>query len=80
MKWKYPNNEVPEAEEKTKAGAKSLLQVSREIRSGESNNSRIVTIGITDSETEVQRVNLQRTQALIDCLLPHLGIDASDLV
>ena len=40
----------------------------------------MLRIGITDLETRVQQVNLQGTQALIDCLLPHLGIDASELV
>ena len=80
MKWKNPNNEVPQAKEKRKEGAKSLRQVIGEIRSCESNNSRILTIAITDLERRVQRVNLRGTQALIDCLLPHLGINASELV
>ena len=58
MKWKDPNNEVLEAKEKTKEGAKLLLQVAGKILCGESNNSGIMMIGITDSETGVQGVNL----------------------
>ena len=78
MKWKYPNNEVLDPEIKKK-DAKSLLSVKGKIKSGGSGNPRILHIGITDSETGVQRMNLAGTDPLIASLLPSLGIDPGDV-